>query len=109
VQSVESLLWREAGVRRSGEGLVNARQLLASWAPLVLDREMPHPAGMEAQNLCLLGSLLVESALCREETRGVHWRTDHSARDDDRFLGHFCVVRDEEPRFEALVAGEPIA
>ena len=105
VHSVESLLWREAGVRRSGDGLLSARTQLASWAPLVLEREMPHPAGMEAQNLCLLGSLLVESALLRRETRGVHWRMDHPTRDDAHFLGHFRVERDQEPHFEPLHLG----
>ncbi len=105
VQSVDSLLWRDAGVQRSGEGLRNAQQLLASWSPLVLEREMPHPAGMEAQNLCLLASLLVNCAILREETRGVHWRTDHPARDDAQFRGHFHVSRGREPHFEALADG----
>jgi L-aspartate oxidase len=105
VQSVESLLWREAGVQRSGEGLAGARRELAAWSPLVLRREMPHPAGMEAQNLCLLASLLVDSALLREETRGVHWRTDHPERDDDRFAGHFHHAAGREPRYEPLPAG----
>ncbi len=102
VQSVESLLWRHAGVRRSGEGLDHAARQLAAWSPLVLEREMPHSAGMEAQNLCLLAALLVEAARRRDETRGVHWRIDHPRHDDAQQLGHLVQSRGAASRFEPL-------
>ncbi len=104
VQSIESLLWRDAGVRRDGEGLANAERQLAAWAPLVLGRAMPHPAGMEAQNLCLLGGLLLRAASLRRETRGVHWRRDHPDHDEARFLGHFHMRTGEAPRFIPLAS-----
>jgi fumarate reductase flavoprotein subunit len=36
---------------------------------------------------------IVESALRRQESRGAHQRTDHTSRDDQRFLAHSLVYR----------------
>jgi fumarate reductase flavoprotein subunit len=36
---------------------------------------------------------IVNAALQREESRGAHQRTDHPARDDQRFLTHSLVSR----------------
>ena len=102
VRSVESVLWRNAGVRRDGEGLESAAAQLADWSPLVLERSLPLGAGSEAQNLCLLARLLVDAAARREETRGVHWRVDHPARDDSGGLGHYVQERGRKTRFEPL-------
>lgn len=106
VRSVESALWRGAGVRRDREGLLTAAALLEEWSPWVLERELPEPSGMEAQNLILLSRLLVEAALAREETRGVHWRVEFPTRDDVRFRTH-AVQRLGEPLVHAPAAGGP--
>jgi len=39
---------------------------------------------------------IVHSALRREESRGAHQRTDHPARDDQRFLVHSLVRRNPD-------------
>lgn len=88
VRSVTSLVWRKAGVRRRGDELREARRDLRRGSRLALAHTLSDPRGMEAQNLCLLADLLVEAALLREETRGVHWRSDFPSRDDDRFRVH---------------------
>jgi fumarate reductase flavoprotein subunit len=47
---------------------------------------------------------ILASGLEREESRGAHQRTDFSARDDERFLAHHLVRRDEDgaPRVEPM-------
>jgi fumarate reductase flavoprotein subunit len=47
---------------------------------------------------------MVACALRREESRGAHQRTDFPRRDDQRFLAHSLVSRDEDgrPRVEYL-------
>jgi fumarate reductase flavoprotein subunit len=47
---------------------------------------------------------LIHSALNRTESRGAHQRTDHPARDDDRFLAHSLAWRgdDSPPKIEYL-------
>ena len=39
---------------------------------------------------------MLASGLQREESRGAHQRTDFPDRDDDRFLVHQLMVRDDD-------------
>jgi L-aspartate oxidase len=102
LRSVESLVWRKAGVQRSEKDLAEALRELSRWNRLELTRSMPGQHGMEAQNLCILAELLVEAALLRHETRGVHWRTDYPSRDDENFRGHVVQNRGASARLEPL-------
>lgn len=104
LRSVESLVWRRAGVQREGRDLADALAELRRWNRLELTRTMPDQRGAEAQNLCILAELLVEAALLRRETRGVHWRTDHPKRDDSAFLAHVVQKRGEATRLVPLVS-----
>ena len=42
------------------------------------------------------GECILRSGLAREESRGAHQRTDFTARDDERFLAHHLVRRDDD-------------
>jgi len=48
-------------------------------------------AAAELRNLAEVAGAMARSALFREESRGGHYRSDFTARDDDRFLGHTCL------------------
>ena len=69
-------LWADAGLVRDAAGLERLRG-----APHTLVR------------------LIAESALMREESRGVHFRVDHPA-EDAHFLGHIVQRIDREPELE---------
>ena len=69
-------LWRDAGLVRDGAGL---EQLL----------EAPHT----------LVRLIAQSALKREESRGVHFRADHPF-EDEHLAGHIVQRRNEDPVLE---------
>jgi fumarate reductase flavoprotein subunit len=47
---------------------------------------------------------IVHSALARRESRGSHQRSDHPARDDEKFLRHSLAHRSEggPPRIDYL-------
>jgi L-aspartate oxidase len=70
-------MWRDAGIERDAEGL---RELLGE----------PHP----------LAALIARSALAREESRGVHARSDFPACDPALDRSHLVVLPGEEPRWE---------
>jgi L-aspartate oxidase len=106
LRSVESLVWRKAGVQRDEKDLADALSELRRWNRLELTRTMPEKRGVEAQNLCILAELLVEAALLRRETRGVHWRTDHPRRDDAAFRVHVVQRRGEPTRLVPLPASK---
>jgi L-aspartate oxidase len=73
---VRRLLWENAGVIRSAEGLERLRRVDA-----------------------LLPRLVAEGALARRESRGAHFRSDFPT-EDDAFRAHVVLTRGEEPRLE---------
>ncbi len=76
LSQLQKLLWNEAGIIRSREGLAEAADILIAW-----QESLPPPEDRqtyELANLVLTGRLMVEAALLREESRGAHFRSDFS-------------------------------
>jgi L-aspartate oxidase len=72
--NLQSLLWDEVGIVRSGMGLNRAAATLAAW-----QKVLPQPsdrASYELNAMILNARLVAEAALMREESRGAHYRTD---------------------------------
>jgi fumarate reductase flavoprotein subunit len=61
-------------------------------------------ACLELSNMLDLADGIVHSALCRTESRGAHQRTDHPARNDEKFLAHSLAYHNggDSPRIEYL-------
>jgi fumarate reductase flavoprotein subunit len=61
-------------------------------------------AALELGFMLDVAETMVACALRREESRGAHQRTDFPKRDDERFLAHSLVARDQagSPRIEYL-------
>jgi L-aspartate oxidase len=91
--SLRSLMWRAAGVRRTGLALADAREQIAQWSSYVLARQFDNVDGWELQNLLTVARLVVEAALAREESRGVHLRDDFPAQDDAHWQRHITATR----------------
>jgi L-aspartate oxidase len=91
--SLKSLMWRAAGVRRVGPQLSDAARTIRRWCGYVLARQLNDPDGWELQNMLTVASLMVESALAREESRGVHLRTDFPTTDDEHWRRHLTLQR----------------
>jgi L-aspartate oxidase len=92
--SLRALLWREAGIERSGANLTGALAAVEGWEGFA------HRVGSEhvVARLTLLGMLCVARMLCRaalvrEESRGTHHRRDFPARDDARWRVHLVHRR----------------
>lgn len=99
--SLKSLMWRQGGVERSAEPLQSALQQLRQWQGVLWHAAPETVEAWELQNMVDVGLVLLEAALRREESRGVHCRTDFPAGNDRQWLGHlgFCLGQWE---FEAL-------
>jgi L-aspartate oxidase len=89
-------MWRNAGVRRDAAGLTEARDTIESWCRYVLGRQFSDPSGWQLQNMLTVARLMIKAALAREETRGVHLRTDFPHTDDQRWLRHLSFRREKE-------------
>jgi len=80
--SLKSLVWRSAGVRRDRMELMEAAETIERWCGYVLARQFLDTDGWELQNMLTVSRIVIAAALEREETRGVHLRTDFPAMDD---------------------------
>jgi L-aspartate oxidase len=92
--SLKALMWRAAGVRRSGEMLRDAQQQVQQWQRYVLSRQFDDPDGWELQNMLTICGVVIEAALAREESRGTHQRIDFPATDDAHWNRHLTFRRE---------------
>jgi len=74
LRALRSIMWEDVGILRSGDGLRRAARTLAVWER-TLRPAMDRPS-YELANMVLVGRLIAEAALTREESRGAHWRSD---------------------------------
>ncbi|WP_182868303.1 L-aspartate oxidase [Stieleria mannarensis] len=89
--SLKSLMGRLVGVERDGEGLQKAADTIRSFAAYAMNHQFEDEAGWELQNLLTTAAIMVSSALVRTESRGVHFRSDHPAKNDDQWRRHLTV------------------
>jgi L-aspartate oxidase len=91
VAEIRNLMWRDAGLFRTRDGLARAwGQLEAEYALRVaaVDRESANPDAWRQLNLVTVARHIARAALRREESRGAHFRQDFPARDDGRWKIH---------------------
>ncbi|NLF73087.1 MAG: L-aspartate oxidase [Candidatus Anammoximicrobium sp.] len=92
--SLKSLMWRSVGVRRSKADLIEALSTIATWQRYVLFRQFVEPAGWELQNMLAIARVIAQAALQREESRGVHYRTDLPQVDNENWKQHIAFRRE---------------
>ena len=92
--SLKSLMWHAAGVRRQADRLVEATTEIDRWCSYVLPRQFKEPSGWELQNMLVVSRVMIAAAKAREETRGVHLRTDFPKTDDEHWLRHLTFRRE---------------
>ncbi len=97
VAQIQELMWKQAGIVRTGTQLKQAIQRLEE---LGSQFTTPHSRReFEARNLQITGMLVARSALAREESRGAHYRTDFPDHNDAKFKKH-SVMAGEKIFFE---------
>ena len=98
--SLRALMWRHAGVERTGDSLAEALTTVEGWCRYVLPRQFADPRGWQLQNMLEVARLMIRGAIRRDETRGVHFRADHP-QTSDAWRVHIAWRRgDAEPRLE---------
>lgn len=84
ISDFRHIMYRYAGVERDEAGLTDLFEYISETATM---RPATRVAEFEAANIFLVGQLIALSALCRQESRGAHWRSDYPQTDDEHF-GH---------------------
>jgi L-aspartate oxidase len=97
ITRLQELMWKDAGIVRTGSGLKRALRELEE-----IEAQMSRPHSrreFEARNLQIAGLLVARSALAREESRGAHYRTDFPDHNEAKFRKH-SVITAGKIRFE---------
>lgn len=89
---LQQTMWVNAGLLRDAAGLSTARSYLQNIAEKMPSQPSTR-AGLELKNLHTIGTMIVDAAMAREESRGAHYRNDFPARDDLRFQRHSIVKK----------------
>ena len=88
-EETRRLMWNYVGIVRSNRRLLRARRRID-----LLRQEITHdywkyvltPDSVELRNILTVASLIVECALMRKESRGLHYTLDYPERDDTQGL-----------------------
>ena len=80
--SLKSLMWRQVGLQRTSGGLHEALQRIGFWHHYLMRSGVRSQRSCELANMLTVSTLVSQAAITRTESRGTHYRTDHSARDD---------------------------
>jgi L-aspartate oxidase len=91
--SLRSLMWRNVGITRREQPLREAQEIIRFWQRYVMDKVFDSPDGWECQNMLTVCLLMAQAALQRQESRGVHFRSDFTQTDDEHFAKHIELVR----------------
>lgn len=97
---VRRLMWNYVGIVRSNRRLHGARRRLDLLGREVREYLLSTPLTpdiVELRNLSLVAQLIVESALARQETRGLHFNVDYPHLDDRRFRSDTILWAGERP------------
>jgi len=94
------VMWDYVGIVRSDQRLAIARRRMRAMAETVhalywncrVTQDL-----LELRNIILVGERIVESAMHRRESRGLHYTESHPERDDERFQRDTVLVRPREP------------
>jgi L-aspartate oxidase len=101
--ALRSLMVRRMGIVRHGAGLQEAEKAVRFWCRYGLARAFDSRAGWELQNMLTVARLMIGTALAREESRGVHSRSDFPERDDAHWR-HHLTCPPLEKQFSRLVS-----
>jgi len=91
--SLRSLMWRNVGIERFGPRLAETAEIIGFWGHYVMDKVFDEQPGWETQNMLTVARLMTAAASRREESRGVHFRTDFPNIDPKLDSRHLILQR----------------
>ncbi|ACD82982.1 L-aspartate oxidase [Candidatus Methylacidiphilum infernorum] len=85
IAKIREVMWENVGIVRCVPGLKKAQkeiEFLIDFLKSQKKEEAMSLLQLEAQNIALTASIVVESALRRKESRGAHWVSDYPQKQD---------------------------
>ena len=93
---IQTLMWDYVGIVRSNlrlERALSRIRLISQEVENFYRRTQVTDGLVELRNLATVSQLIIQSALTRKESRGLHYTTDYPATDDEHFKTHTLVQR----------------
>jgi L-aspartate oxidase len=94
LREIRQIMWDYVGIVRSTLRLERAQrrvELIRSEVEAFYKKTRVTESLLELRNLALCASLIIQCAMKRKESRGLHFTTDFPARDDEHFLSDTIV------------------
>jgi succinate dehydrogenase/fumarate reductase flavoprotein subunit len=92
IDDLKELMWRKVGVIRQKAELEEAlARLQGAWPSAAAANPAELIRLLEFQNLRLISEMVCRAALTRTESRGAHFREDHPAEDNTRWLKNIVL------------------
>ena len=82
-------------MEREATHLSEAIEIIEFWSRYVMDKVLDEPAGWECQNMLTIARIMATAALDRQESRGVHYRSDFPQTDDENWCKHISFTADD--------------
>jgi L-aspartate oxidase len=101
-EEIRRLMWNYVGIVRSNDRLARARARLALLEKEVQEtykRTSVYPNLLELRNFLVTAKLIVESAIFRKESRGLHYNFDYP-EENDKWRGCSIIEHGKEPYLE---------
>jgi L-aspartate oxidase len=95
-------MWRDLGVRRTGSGMNEALKKMRFWSRAVQAMPLEDPRAWEFSNMLQVAQLITLSALAREESRGVHHRSDFEGAQPEWLAHTELTPMGDETRIEGV-------
>jgi L-aspartate oxidase len=89
--ALKALMVRSVGLARESHKLEEAAEQVDFWSRYALEQVFVDPDGWVLQNMLTLARLMIDAALTRTESRGVHYRQDHPDS-SDAWLRHITYT-----------------
>jgi len=93
---IQNIMWDYVGIVRSNARLERALtriRLIRQEIENYYKRTRVSESLLELRNLATVAQLIIQSAMLRKESRGLHYTTDYPKRDDDAFLHDTLIDR----------------
>ena len=90
--SLRAVMWRNVGIERNEQRLAETLEIIDFWCRYVMDKVFDDPTGWQCQNMLTVSGLMAQAAFTRQESRGVHYRSDFPDI-DPAFAHHIDLSR----------------
>ncbi|MCA8973877.1 MAG: L-aspartate oxidase [Planctomycetes bacterium] len=100
--SLKSMMWRQVGLIRDARGLAEALNRIGFWNHYLVRAPLVDQRTFELANMLTVAGLAATAALHRDESRGTHYRSDHTERRDLEFCRRIYLDRAENGQIRCV-------